>query len=84
MAYMEDVGSYYAILLHNSQLRSGLIAEAKRSRRTSSELRRGERLGFALARVFRALAKQIKSRQPVGNETGEVVRAALMHQRGDH
>jgi len=84
MAYMEDVGAYYAIVLHDPRLRSGLIAEAKHSRQSSKQLWGGERLAFGLARALRALAMQIKPRQPHGSETDQRAPVALMHQGGDH
>jgi len=67
MAYMENLGSYYAIVLHDARLRSGLIAEARQS---SNKPWAGVRLRFELARAFRALAIRIEPPQPHGSEPG--------------
>jgi hypothetical protein len=62
---MEDIGSAYAIILNNPELRAGLIAEAERSQRFSRKSRGPVRLRFGLAHALRALAARI---QP--NESG--------------
>jgi hypothetical protein len=60
---MEDIGSAYAILLNNPQLRAGLIAEAERSQRHSKKSGASLRLRFGLAHVLQALAVRIQPKE---------------------
>jgi hypothetical protein len=57
---VEHLGTAYAIILNDPQLRKGLIADAERSQRSAANLRASMRLRFQLAGVLRALAIRIE------------------------
>jgi hypothetical protein len=59
---MEPLGSHYAVLLHDPQLRKGLIAEAGRSRPHEQEQRPSVniRLRLWLAHVLQGLATRVE------------------------
>jgi hypothetical protein len=87
---MEDIGSYYAVVLHDPLLRRGRIAVANESQLPSPNARSGERLHFWLACAFRALAIRIEPRQRQASATGcgtqrsLLPQVALSKQGGDH
>ena len=69
---MEHLGTTFAIILNDPQLRKGLIADAERSQRSAAKLRASIRLRFQLAGVLRALAIRIEPQLTRRGETGAV------------
>jgi len=57
---MEPVGSHYAVLLHDPQLRTGLTQAAGRSRRSDTWSRFGPLLRMRLAATLHQLASRVE------------------------
>ena len=57
---MEPLGGHYAILLHDSKLREGLVDTAPQSDPTVVGLKASERVRFWCARCLRAFAERVE------------------------
>jgi len=66
---VEHFGSHYAVILHDRQLREGLVAEAEQSQPAAAKARASLRLRFGLAAVLRGLAARIEPQFARSRET---------------
>jgi hypothetical protein len=67
---VEHLGSHYIVVLHDRELREGLIASAEQSERSIAQTRTSVRLRLRLATALRALAIRIDPQVPRLSEAG--------------